>query len=1437
MLPVRERLVRQPSTAAHVCLSCRLKTQRRLRHTSPNHVEDNTVGITRVGEDASAHASNPRSKLAYHSAPKSSEEYYKAQSLAPSAANGSEPAQQADAEDAQLRAKNILHFVRPPLGKPQRLEVARAKEMVSRAGARAAADGLTLSCDPLQAPVESGGAPSESPGTVARNGQPRLRLYISTRPVNFKYIMSPIKRLVVSRAKLRVSRHWVIPWRAKAAERIDLQRTEEIDDMLDAHAGKAEGLITRPLEAEEPVSNELGLLDAHTPKVEGTMTTALEAKEQRGARSPPGLSTTQQLRTAVASSRSEHVDRDYLDSLYAPPSRTSGAGALSLVHKSEAGGTGSTPARAYRDSTDMSRMSRPGAQQVSFGIPTRRSPAQLIWTRGFHTCVERNILVLLGGRRTYQTSSRILQQAETMAEASQHPPDIISMGVKKLENPHGIRAQLRKWQELHGQEDNLNDQIGFDPDPDTEDSGNNLTRLPDTSTAFRDTQAELEEEEHGAMAQFAQSSSEEPSSARVNDSYLKMGDLVEIEYVGVGRENIIAVYIRGQLHLAQFYTMRGRWLHMQEKKVQYSVPGWVSKDMIEPMLPYLPDPEDKETDLESLMEDQYLNDVSVPRHVAAPLVSRMVQFHAESQAIHRRHASALDNAHALLAHDTDLRYGSLVSASAKLLKMPADKVPVTALYAVRQAITHAGFAFAVDRRSHRLTGYLQIRSKEQVKMVNNVREWLREWQDDLAATATMGEQQLRKHRMSKGSQYVTSFVEKAKKIILRSREDRQVTDYGSIGPSKVKIPITPQQDSIRISKGDEFTAEDTELVRFMETWCLSKQFDHLPQLESLPPLLLQATGLYSEQGLRVSTGLCFLQELGTILPYENRVRFDHHLLLPSSQHSKPLQNLMGSLMEMANNHNMVDSMADLRHDWGKLPVYCIDGLAAQEIDDGLSVEPAATGPDGVKEWWVHVHIANPTAFFNRDHPLAKMARHMGETIYMPERTYMMLPRWSTQRHFSLAPDRPTLTFSAKLDLDARILEYKVTPGTVRNVIKLVPEEVAELLGVSHKKPPKLTLTVGGEPPPERARHSQVNKMSPAMVDDLRVLRKLAEKRDHIRRAAGGIFFDSFVADVKVWQSYKSTGLAWDHPYRRGSRRVEGDPVIEMKTSGLQNYFSPESDMVNSTVREMMLLACEVGAKWCEARQVPAIFRGSVARGGRTDSDKFYKEVLTPACDADGRYPMHLGFRYLETFGATAMSTTPFPHKILGMDAYGKVTSPLRRYGDMVVHWQIEAALRQEAATGRSLITPDKTADRSFLPFSAAVLDTIMVGLKPRETLIMRSKQLAETFWNSMLLFRAHHFSEPLAAGQSLPFGADGKTVHAYLHSPVPPAPYKPGCIVKELNFSAAITRPEGAGLIGPGGVPITSMRQADVWECEISNVDVFRRSMFLTPRRLVERLT
>jgi hypothetical protein len=887
--------------------------------------------------------------------------------------------------------------------------------------------------------------------------------------------------------------------------------------------------------------------------------------------------------------------------------------------------------------------------------------------------------------------------------------------------------------------------------------------------------------------------------------FLRKGDLVLLDFPRSEREPILAVFVRrvGKPAQSQFYTIHGKWIHGTERNIQHAIPDFVPSTQVDPILSYLPE----SGITEELLDKAQMFDLSVPRDVSAPLITRMLEFQRTSEEIYRQNATALDGAHQSLAHPTDLKFGTLELIAARLLGKDKDEpISQEKISAVRKALSRGGFAFGHDRRSHRITGFIQIRSKEQVANVEKVRNWLRAWQDDLATFAA-GESS--SHQFSKYGQNVVNFIHKAKSLIDKSRELREVTMAGRVGPSKKRFDIS-KEEVTRYDFTVEFDDYDRELIKFFEAWSCSGLFLGLPRIEALPPLILQATGMYEEHRLDPKTGFLFLQEIGVLTPHENRVRFDSHLLLPSSQHSKPLEQLMTKVMYMADAPGFVDSMAHLRKDWGDMTVFCIDGEGAHEIDDGVSVEDAGEG-----EHWVHVHIANPTAFFDHENPLAKMARHMTETIYMPERPFVMLPRWSTRKHFSLRAERPVLTFSARLNSKGETLEKKIQSGFIRNVKFITPSEAARVVGVAAGLQPDVVLTVGGDLP-HRAPKKTANSLLEHEVAMLKKLQTLAEKRQTKRRMAGGLFLDSPRPEISVWHSNKHAGLPWEHPSRTRARYVEGDPIIEYRTKALTSWFSSGEGVSDILVRELMLLACEIGASWCADRGIPVINRGTVISPDTNDAKKFYDEVLAPAAEKNnGEAPMHLAIEYLSNSGSTVLTTKPLHHRVLGISHYSKATSPLRRYGDMLLHWQIEAALRAEAEAGGQLNFEGK--NEQMLPFRKGALDLIAKGLQPRESMIRRATTYAEEHWQATVFFRAHNYNEC-----ELP-----ATMNAYIHMQPNSTRNEYTVIIKEYSLLATMMKPDELSL--------GEAKPGDTWECVIEDIDVFQRRILFKPVRLVDR--
>lgn len=865
---------------------------------------------------------------------------------------------------------------------------------------------------------------------------------------------------------------------------------------------------------------------------------------------------------------------------------------------------------------------------------------------------------------------------------------------------------------------------------------------------------------------------------------------------------------------AQFITLRGKWVQLRKVHVgTCMIPSFVDPALVAPIIPYLPADEVQD----EMLNQSHAFDVSVPREVSAPLVSALKEFWDESQAAFREHATVLDNAHNILAHATDLRFGLLDKLASKLIgKKKKDLTPAT-LYAVRTALMSNTRGFNFDRRSHFDTQLYQILSHEQVETITKVREWMRDFQNAEAGHRvqdTTEESTPSSLGTSHGAIIVRNFISKVQTLIDRSRERRPSIHSGVIGPSLKKLPLSSPDGSMHKKPFEKFDDNEKMIIKVFEAWSIHDIFIRDRSMSALPPVLLRATGKYDDlEYLHREVGYVFLQEIGVLEPFANKVLYDVNLLLPSSQHSRPLQQLDSNIKNIRPEKvKLVDGMADLRHDWKELNVFCIDKGDAAEIDDGISIERI---PGSSTQHWVHVHIANPTAFITNGSVFGKMASHLTETFYSPDKNFYLLPHWMSTNLFSLQPNRPCLTFSARLNSNGEILETKVQPAIVRKVHSMSYEEVNMYLKKDYRRTGEI-LVVGGEvdPDPERP----LPKLTKEELDDLKLLQQVAHARFGYRVSKGSLYYDFSEPELEVFYRKGVKGLPKQYPHRSTGHYYVGDPIIKVKTAPFINWFGDFSSggksISDAIVRECMLLASEISAKWASQRNIPLLYRGILNDGSYGDRAKFEREVLRPAMDEHGSPPMWAGLQYIGYMGVAITKLKPIPHMALGLNQYTKTTSPLRRYTDMITHWQIEATLRHEARLGRSLV--GQTEHLSALPFSNIRLSTIMNRLVPRERLITRSKMSSLSFWYAMFAYRAMICNE-------LPM----KRVFNIIIVSIPKFNRIQWCSGLHMDYGLRVhvvrdQYPEEPQL-------------GDVWEYELQEVNVYNRVILGRLLRLISR--
>ena len=128
----------------------------------------------------------------------------------------------------------------------------------------------------------------------------------------------------------------------------------------------------------------------------------------------------------------------------------------------------------------------------------------------------------------------------------------------------------------------------------------------------------------------------------------------------------------------------------------------------------------------------------------------------------------------------------------------------------------------------------------------------------------------------------------------------------------------------------------------------------------------------------------------------------------------------------------------------------------------------------------------------------------------------------------------------------------------------------------------------------------------------------------------------------------------------------------------------EDTFSRQLVAEMMILAGEVAAKFAQTNNIPIPYR-------------YQEQPELPPLDTLMQLPSGpvREFAICRCMTKGSLGLYASRHSGLGLDAYAQVTSPIRRYSDLLAHWQIKAFLLGEP-----------------LPFTAEMLTAILQSIDP-----------------------------------------------------------------------------------------------------------------------------
>ena len=818
-----------------------------------------------------------------------------------------------------------------------------------------------------------------------------------------------------------------------------------------------------------------------------------------------------------------------------------------------------------------------------------------------------------------------------------------------------------------------------------------------------------------------------------------------------------------------------------------------------------------------------------PQQPGQFLIAKIANFIRQADSLYRDHAGEIDQAYDKVAYDKQYRWMHINDITRDVLSLDSsDGIPASTIWAVHRTLILHDMGFVPEPMNHWKSGIFEILAKQDMDLVRQIRHWVREHQDFAISQACGATIDARKK--SPKTSVLAEFAKDIMPIIKENRLARPRSESGDLGPSTFQIkpePVAFRSIPLRAAKPSE-----TLIFRFLEMWCARKATRQGSPLWALGPMILRSTGVYKDEDLldlNTLMGYRFLQEVGVLTPWESKVAFDTRLALPGLNFDPRTENLLTLASKRAENFTNVDTMSDLRQDWGELEVFCIDDAGTQEVDDGFSLEPIAGEPSC---YWVHVHTANPSAYLGPDDAVAKYAEHITQSLYYPDKTYNMISPKIAREHFSLEANRPVLTFSAKLSFQGDIIETRVTPSRIHNVIFVSPEVTSNHLSPGAHGLPTANYTVGKNPAPAHTDHSQRLKSSltPGQVETLRTLSQLGiarrkscvssvDEEPHLRVL-------KYINSRPILESLPHPSVYYsqvEFPWRRVLRKIEGDPTIQLRARMFQPSVLLEAEAIEEArqgprlVHDMMVLAGEIGASWCAARGVPLIFRGTARVDWQSTPEvsRRWQEACLPGQKGEALF---LAADDYARVGRRAVnSSSPLKHEVLGTTAYAKVTSPIRRFTDMVAHWQIQAVLRSEAKLGRPLTE----MDFPNLPFSKSRIESLTDRIQTREAILMRSMRDSTLHWCNLFVMRGYQFQD-LVQPHALPEYLEGfiitKTLNYWLGK------------VKELNLAFQIL------IAGTDNPNVKHIEVGDWWKVKIEDASPQLQRMRVQPVELISRL-
>lgn len=361
-------------------------------------------------------------------------------------------------------------------------------------------------------------------------------------------------------------------------------------------------------------------------------------------------------------------------------------------------------------------------------------------------------------------------------------------------------------------------------------------------------------------------------------------------------------------------------------------------------------------------------------------------------------------------------------------------------------------------------------------------------------------------------------------------------------------------------------------------------------------------------------------------------------------------------------------------------------------DLGLSETPEAVH-QALLDTGIWADTDNPwpsRAGCNVNPPKAEFPAAELEPVTLPRIDLTFLPSYAIDNAWSNDPDDAISFDGSHVWVHVADPAAYIKPGSALDVAAMergatlyLPEKTVPML------PGAAVTTLGlGIAPRSPALSFRINVEADGSIRDImispsvvKVTRLSYEKADELlRQGEPALVALSGIAEARRRRRIANGAVEISFP--ETSVKVDGAaiaflPVHETRSGGM--------------VREMMLLAGEAAGRWAKERSLPFLYSSQ-------EASSIPQEAL-----AGMELPAPLSVQYLRRKGmrASIVGTESLAHRGLGLSFYSQVTSPLRRYQDLLTHYQIRLSLQNERGAAAEPLPEEELGRRCLVASQAA----------------------------------------------------------------------------------------------------------------------------------------